>query len=115
MKTTNKYGFVSGGWIFDYMDRAALNCLNVSYPETRNQNFYTAKASVNFLSQVCDTKDISADIRIIPHGKWGKSYSVITYLRQGNIRRAEGVFLFVKAKENKCETKGKQNEQTKLA
>lgn len=114
MEKLNKYGFVSGGWIFDYMDRAALKCLNASYPETCNENIYTAAAHVSFLSQVCDTSCISAEIKIIPCGKWRKSYTVLVYLRQGNIRRAEANFLFVKAKENKCKIKDRKNGQTKL-
>lgn len=105
MEERNKYGFVSGGHIFDYLDRKALAALNNYYPETKNRNFFTARASINYLSQCCDTSNWHTGVKVIPHGKWGRSYDIIIYLWQGDIRRAEGVFLFVEAKENKCKIK----------
>lgn len=51
MNPYNKYGFVSGGAIFDAMDRAALRLLNTGWPETDKENWFTASAEISFLRQ----------------------------------------------------------------
>lgn len=51
MNQYNKYGFISGGALFDAMDRAALRMLNTKYPETDKENWFTASAETSFLRQ----------------------------------------------------------------
>lgn len=53
MNQHNKYGFISGGALFDAMDRAALRMLNTEYPETDKENWFTASAETSFLRQAC--------------------------------------------------------------
>lgn len=49
----NKYGFISGGALFDMLDRFALRKINSEYPETDSQNWFTASAEVSFFKQAC--------------------------------------------------------------
>ena len=44
MNKLNKYGFISGGWLYDMMDRKALTTLNRVFPLTKDQQIYTAQA-----------------------------------------------------------------------
>lgn len=53
MNQYNKYGFISGGALFDAMDRAALRMLNTGFPETDKENWFTASAEISFLRQAC--------------------------------------------------------------
>ena len=110
MKTTNKYGFVSGGWIFDYMDRKALYAMNCAVKETRDKNFYTASAKIKFLNQLCDTKDITLNIGVFIKDRRRILVVVSMWKVRGEII-AKAEFLFVEAKQNKCEIKGNKNDK----
>lgn len=103
MEERNKYGFVSGGWIFDYMDRKALETLNRAFGDTSNKNYFTASAKIKYIRQMCDTKCIQCGVGI----KFitGRKCLVHVVLAQDMERKAEADFIFVEAKENKCKIK----------
>lgn len=110
MEEKNKYGFVSGGWIFDYMDRKALYAMNCAVRETRDKNFYTASAKIKFLNQLCDTKDITLNIGVFVKDKHHIVVIISMWKVHGEII-AKAEFLFVEAKQNKCEIKGSKNDK----
>lgn len=58
MEQKNKYGFLSGGFIFDKLDRWALDYINTQYPYTQEENWFTARAEIQFRKQLCSDKDI---------------------------------------------------------
>jgi hypothetical protein len=107
MKNTNKYGFVSGARIFDILDRAALGEINNRYPETTDQQIYTAWCEIDFCKQLCDTKDIRVETDMIQQSMPG-FWLIENTLYQGDTTIAFGAFKFVRADKNFCEIKHQQ-------
>ena len=92
------------------MDRKALYAMNCAVKETRGKNFYTASAKIKFLNQLCDIKNITLNIGVFIKDKRHILVVVSMWKVYGEII-AKAEFLFAEAKENKCETKGKQNDK----
>lgn len=105
MKQLNKYGFVSGGCIFDLLDRAALEKLNLCYPETETQQIYTKESTITYHKQLCDTTNIHCRMVCAIFDAITKEYRVGISLMQGKTKIAHARFIFVQAKHNYCETK----------
>lgn len=51
----NKNGCVSGGFIFDQMDKFGHDCVAEKFPD---KYVFTENANVAFLKQVCNWKDV---------------------------------------------------------
>ena len=101
MKNTNKYGFISGGYIFDLLDRTALQAINEKYPETANQQVYTASADIRYFKQLCNTDNI--DFFIFDCCYRDNGYGVFLELHQNDTIIATADFDFAVAKHNYCE------------
>lgn len=104
MRKTNKYNFISGGYIFDLLDRAALDYINRYYPDTESQQVYTAWCEVNFNKQLCSTRGITVKTDRIEQRIIGEWWIVDNSLWQGETVIAHAQFWFRKAKKNYCET-----------
>lgn len=104
MKNTNKYGFISGGYIFDLLDRAALDYINRCYPDTESQQVYTAWCEVNFNKQLCSTRGITIKTDKIEQRIIGEWWIVNNSLWQRETVIAHAQFWFRKAKKNYCKT-----------
>lgn len=100
MKNKNKYGFYSGGFITDKLDRIALDAINKAYPMTSSQLWFTSTAKIDFKKQLCNLKDISYECGIWPAG-CGSIY-VLVELYQSDTIIAVGNFAFVKTNKNYC-------------
>lgn len=101
MDKTNKYGFISGGYIFDLLDRTALQAINEKYPETASQQVYTTCGHTTYLKQLCDierTKVVTTKCY-----EYFGEYRVHVELWQGETLIAHGYFTFVQAEHNYCE------------
>lgn len=97
----NKYGFVSGGYIADIMDRLALRKINERFPETQNQQIYTSKAKISYYKQLCNTDGMAADLGCADISR--DTYIVACDLYDHNgVMVASGEFEFVKATHNFC-------------
>jgi acyl-coenzyme A thioesterase PaaI-like protein len=105
MNKTNKYGFVSGGYIFDLLDRAALEKLNLCYPETETQQIYTKESTITYHKQLCDTTDIHCRMVYAIFDAITKEYRVGISLMQDKTKIAHARFIFVRADHNYCERK----------
>lgn len=103
MKNTNKYGFYSGAYIFDRIDRYALRMLNNAYPETKNELWFTSYCDVKFLKQLCDTD--ATFLRTTTFQKYGEDATVGVELIQGKTTIANGYVCFQKAKGDYCKLK----------
>lgn len=109
MKNTNKYGFYSGGYIFDRIDRYALRMLNNSYPETKNEPWFTEFCEVNFLRQMCDTS--ATFLRTTTFQKFDDSATIGAELVQGKTVLAIGYVGFKRAKKDYCKLKQKKRQK----
>lgn len=107
MKKTNKYGFISGGYIFDLLDRAALEYINFCYPETEKQQIYTQWCEINFNKQLCQPNGIKVKTDKIEQRIIGELWVVDNSLWQGNTVIAHAEWWFKKTKHNYCEQKEK--------
>lgn len=103
MNKLNKYNFISGGYIFDLLDRTALEKLNMCYRETETQQIYTKESAITYHKQLCDLSDIRVRLRYATFD--GKEYRVGLSLLQGKTKIAHARFVFVQAKHNYCERK----------
>lgn len=110
MQDTNKYGFISGGAIFDMLDRAALEYINKTWPSTVNENWFTKRSVIHFNLQVCSMDNM--EIVVQKTGK-DKKYEetfvhdnrkVVVALVDSIHKRIHAVagFFFVKANKNHC-------------
>jgi len=100
----NKYGFVSGGYLFDLMDRAALRAINKYAPYTTDEQIYTKTAKVWYLKQVCPDDTLKPNTYLL-YRKEPDEYHVEIHLLVDKdvVSRAE--FVFKKAKRNHCKVK----------
>lgn len=105
MKNTNKYGFISGGYIADILDRAALDEINRCYPETEKQQVYTSWCEISFEKQLCSTKGIRVETDTIKQCTLGAVWLVENALYQGDTIIAFGGFKFMLANKNFCKIK----------
>lgn len=105
MKKNNKYGFVSGGYLFDIMDRYALEKLI----DTKGTGFYfTASANISYQKQCCDHNDLCLQYTHIaedPVHPDNYSVNVIAYSPKTKIQYASALFLFTRKNHNYCEKK----------
>ena len=106
MKNTNKYGFISGGYIFDLLDRKALEAINEAYPETKDQQIYTKVGSIVYKKQLCNTENIKTNTEYI--FKKNDEYFVCVVLEQNDTRIADVTFTFARADHNYCEIRKKK-------
>ena len=105
MKNTNKYGFYSGGYIFDRIDRYALHTLNNAYPETKDELWFTSHCSINYKKQLCHTD--STYMRTTMFQKLSDRALVGIEFIQGRTIIALGYVEFAKTKDNYCKVKNK--------
>ena len=108
MEQKNKYGFVSGGYIFDWLDRGALAFINKRFPETTNQNWYTARADISYLKQLCDPKNALTMYTIASKLEDEITCNTEVYQEAKTIVRA--TFVFRLARHNYCDIKGGKDE-----
>ena len=103
----NKYGFISGGYIADMLDRQALLHINNLYPDTKVKQLYTKEANIGYANQLCNLKNIYFNIKSSCNsrkdGRLKAWAHVILY--QADKIMAIADFEFIEAKTNKCETK----------
>lgn len=111
MKETNKYGFVSGGWLYDQMDRKALFTLNRVFPVTKKQQIYTSHAKVEYFKQVCNSKDLMIIVPFVDD-KEPNEYFVPVDVYYGTTLAAHALFTFKKAEHNYCETKEQKSDSS---
>ena len=106
MEDKNIYGFISGGKIFDMMDRAALDYVRERYNE-KDSYIFTSHSRISFLKQLCKLHDHSIHVRSDERGmNPGKRWEIYTKLYAGKDRTliAEAFFEFKKADHNFCES-----------
>ena len=110
MQDLNKYGFYSGGYIADLLDRRALEAVNDNYPSTVHKQLYTSHCEIRFLKQLC-TKKCTPVLRwVIPRCGVDRrrEYVVNIELFDANwVQVAGAEFTFKIAKRNYCEIGGK--------
>lgn len=107
MQELNKYGFYSGGYIFDVLDRVALAAINKKYPNTKKQQIYTAHADVFFTKQLCTT-EFTTDAYSI--NTWididgVRKYRATVVLIANDVQIATAHIIFALAKKNYCKVK----------
>ena len=103
MKNKNDYGFYSGGYIFDRLDRAALNYLRKKWPDLQDKQVYTARSLVWFEHQLCDLNKTKVFLNSW-ECKDDNTYEINVTLRKVSIAIASGTFTFKVAKHNYCAT-----------
>lgn len=114
MQDLNKYGFYSGGYIYDLLDRAALSAINAKYPHTIYKQLYTTYGEIIYYKQLCDDK-ITIMLRTVccSNKKPARTYYVSLELYDKNRTKiAMAQFNFRIAKHNYCET-GEKDGATK--
>lgn len=110
MNQYNKYGFISGGALFDMMDRFALRTLNTQHPETDKEFWFTQNSETFFLKQACTDTDVRPRLRYL------NKQNDIAYIGteilnvDTGITIASATFVFKKKNHNFCETKGGTHE-----
>jgi len=62
MLVNNKYGFVSGGYLYDKLDRITQDFIERNNPQKKY--WMTKKASATYNKQVCSLKDIKFSVVI---------------------------------------------------
>ena len=94
MKTKNKYGFVSGGYIFDKMDRIVQDLVETNNPDLKY--WMTKSAKVRYLKQVCSEENVGYQVRI--RFRFRNIVFVKSYIYKDwnpDIHLAEASFVFV--------------------
>ena len=105
MERLNKYGFVSGGYIFDYLDRTALDYLNLEYPKTKTENWFTESADVKFYKQWCDEEYdtfLGSTMEYYKQDKGIAKINVKLFLHNARLIIAEATFVFKRANNDFC-------------
>jgi hypothetical protein len=110
MKNKNKYGFYSGGYIFDRIDRYALRTLNNAYPETKDELWFTSHCKIDYKKQLCDN-DESTYMRTIVFQKLSESAVIGVEFVQGKTLIATCYVDFTKAKGDYCKLKYKKKKK----
>lgn len=110
MNQYNKYGFISGGALFDAMDRAALRLLNTEHPETDKENWFTASAETSFLRQACPGTKIKC-LGMLCEKNDDTAYIAMGVYADGTLV-ANCAFVFKKARHDFCKLQGGTNDGT---
>lgn len=105
MKNKNKYGFYSGGYIFDLLDRAALDAINKKFNNT-NKFIFTRQAEMDYRKQLCNLIGVKTIVDFVEFDTEHRMYVVGVKLRQIATDIAYGTFYFKQAYKNFCEIKG---------
>lgn len=108
MKKLNNMGFVSGGYIFDILDRFAQIAIRTDYPYVM-----TEKAEIQFLKQCCDPNDLGVVVKchkniMVVRNRWAVEVMAVSIGTPSTIY-ATAKFTFVGKTHSYCETKEKQN------
>lgn len=104
MDKLNKYGFVSGGYIFDLLDRAALEAINERF-NNADKLIFTVDAQVEYHKQLCNLRGAQTIVDFVEYDKVSRRYVAGVRLRQIATDIAHGTFYFKKANHNYCEIK----------
>ena len=106
MKNKNDYGFYSGGYIFDRLDRTALRVARRE-SKLKHAQLYTETSFIRYHKQLCDLNLLHT---VINKADWVRAYEyeVQIELWQHAIKIASACFNFHVAAHNYCETKGKK-------
>lgn len=110
MNQYNKYGFISGGALFDAMDRAALRMLNTEHPETDKENWFTASAETSFLRQACPDTKIKC-LGMLCEKNDDTAYIAMGVYADGTLV-ANCAFVFKKARHDFCKLQEGTNDRT---
>jgi acyl-coenzyme A thioesterase PaaI-like protein len=103
MKETNDYGMYSGAFIFDALDRAALDY--VRKESGLNTTIVTKHAQIDFLRQLCDD---NYRVECSEYQQVFKSFYCQAWVRdKDGFPVAHGLFQFVEAT-NHCEPERKE-------
>lgn len=105
MKNTNKYGFISGGYIADILDRAALIAVNVRF-NNADKLIFTKQAEIDYRKQLCNLRGIKVVVDFVKYDRQRRMYVCGVKLRQIDTDIAYGTFYFKQAFKNFCEIKG---------
>lgn len=111
MIETNDYGMYSGGYIFDQMDRAALQYIKHEAGLPDDAVIVTMAANVQFKRQLCDKYAMAIrcfDFHITKLYSTLYTCKVEILANMGEII-AEASFIFTSAT-NHCELKGEKND-----
>lgn len=103
IETLNRYNFVSGGYIFDLLDRTALQAINEKYPETASQQVYTVCADINYSKQLCNLECVTPIATMCFYSQAKHKFIVICRLCQNETEIADAYFEFAQAEHNYCE------------
>lgn len=107
MKKTNKYGFISGGYIADLLDRAALMAVNQRY-DNADKLIFTRQAEIDYRKQLCTMRGARVVVDFVEFSHSTRTYVVGLKLQQISTDIAYGTFYFKQAHKNYCETKDEQ-------
>ena len=78
MKKTNKFGFISGGYIFDQLDRLALSLVESKSKEKYN---FTRWGFCLFDKQLCNEKDFYLGFSYCKKIPFTKTYITKVYMK----------------------------------
>lgn len=106
MEDKNIYGFISGGKIFDILDRNALDYVREKYNE-KDSFVFTTHSRITFYKQLCDLENFAVHVRSDERGMIaGKRWEIYTQMYDAKqVLIAEAFFEFKKADKNFCEIK----------
>ncbi len=104
MKNTNKYGFISGGYIADILDRTALIAVNVRF-NNADKLIFTKQAEIDYRKQLCDLRGIKVVVDFVKYDRQRRMYVCGVKLQQIDTDIAYGTFYFKQAFKNFCEIK----------
>jgi len=107
MKNTNKYGFISGGYIADLLDRAALEAVNERY-NNADKLIFTKQAEIDYRKQLCNLRGIKVVVDFVEYDHSRRMYVCGVKLQQISTDIAYGTFYFKQAYKNFCEIKGEK-------
>lgn len=104
MKNTNKYGFISGGYIFDMLDRTALEAVNQRF-NNADKLIFTRTAEIDYRKQLCNLRGVKTIVDFVEYDTAHRQYVAGVKLRQIDTDIAYGTFYFKQAFKNFCETR----------
>ena len=104
MDKTNKYGFVSGGYIADILDRAALDAVNQKF-HNADKLIFTRTAEIDYRKQLCNLRGVKTIVDFVEYDGAHRKYVAGVKLRQIDTDIAYGTFYFKQAFKNFCEIK----------
>lgn len=103
MENKNIYGFISGGKIFDILDRNALDYVREKYNE-KDSFVFTTHSRITFYKQLCDLENFTIHVRSDERGMIaGSRWEIYTQLYDAEqVLIAEAFFEFKKTDKNFC-------------